>query len=66
MYVEPRPKFTKLLNIINCAEMAADPKYIRTVLGVQYRWRIVNMTRSRPEAKSKQRIIFDSRVLSRT
>ena len=41
--------------------MAIDSKYVRTVLGVQYRWRMIGMIRPRLEASLKQRMTFDSR-----
>ena len=41
--------------------MAVDPEYIRTVLDVQYRWRIINITRLKSQTKPKQKMISDSR-----
>lgn len=36
---------------MNCVEIAADPEYIKMIFGVQYGWKMVDMTRSRPEIK---------------
>ena len=37
VYAKPRPESTRLLNLMNCAEMATDLEYIRTVLGIRYK-----------------------------
>ena len=62
-YVELGSKSTRLLNVINYIEMAADLKYIRMVLDVQYRLRMVEIMRPRSEVKPKQRMISDNKAL---
>lgn len=36
-YIKSRLEFTKSLNIMNCAKMAINLKYVETVLGLWYR-----------------------------
>lgn len=46
--------------------MTVDLEYIGVVLSVQYKWRVVDITRPRLEVKLKQRMISDNRVLNIT
>ena len=56
---------TRSLNAINCVEMTADLEYIKMVLGVWYKWKIVDIMRLRLDTRPKQRIISNNKALSR-
>ena len=51
---------------MNQVEMAVDLGYVKTVSSLQYRQKMADIKRPRPETRPKQRIISDSRALNKT
>ena len=57
----PTPEYTRSMNTMNYTEIVANLEYMRTVLAIQYRWKMVGITSSKSEVKLKQKMIPDCR-----
>lgn len=53
MYIKQEPYSFGLINVINYAEIAANPKYIRIISSIQHKWKIIDMTRPKPKTTPK-------------
>ena len=55
MYVEPRPKPIRSMNINDCAKMVAIQEYIGKISGIRYYWKRGDMIKSKDENKAQVR-----------